>query len=187
MNVFNPEAPLKEMDLDDIETLKDRYLNTKFLLGQSRNPFPLKELPSIAVLQREGERVALDSPRGTSSTGAFGPEERTPEQCWACRCAQGSTRFSGSRGSSSCAWASREWSEVLRALLRAAGPHGGGDPDPDRGGPPAPTRGHCRTFTGKKGADVGPPAFVCLEPPSDHDHGPQEGGEEQGNKQPAQG
>ena len=39
----------------------------------------------------------------------------------------------------------------------------------------------------KKGADVGPPAFVCLEPPSDHDHGPQEGGEEQGNKQPAQG
>ena len=79
MNVFNPEAPLKEMDLDDIEALKDRYLNTKFLLGQSRNPFSaslLKELPSIAALQREGERVALDSGRGTSSTG---PEERTPE------------------------------------------------------------------------------------------------------------
>ena len=34
MNVFNPEAPLKEMDLNDIEALKDRYLNTKFLLGR---------------------------------------------------------------------------------------------------------------------------------------------------------
>ena len=82
MNVLNPEAPLKEMDLDDIEARKDRYLNTKFLLGQSRNPFPaslLKELPSIAALQREGERVARDSGRGTSSTGAFGPEERTPD------------------------------------------------------------------------------------------------------------
>ena len=82
MNVLNPEAPLKEMDLDDIEARKDRYLNTKFLLGQSRSPFPaslLKELPSIAALQREGERVARDSGRGTSSTGAFGPEERTPD------------------------------------------------------------------------------------------------------------
>ncbi|CAE7665015.1 ppsC [Symbiodinium sp. CCMP2592] len=42
--------------------MKDRYLNTKFLLNQSRNPFPaslLQELPSLAALQREGERVPL--------------------------------------------------------------------------------------------------------------------------------
>ncbi|CAE6923501.1 unnamed protein product [Symbiodinium sp. CCMP2592] len=82
MNVFNPECPLKDMELDDIEALKERYLNTKFLLNQSRNPFPaslLQELPTLAALQREGERVARDSGEGLSSTGAFGPEEQSPE------------------------------------------------------------------------------------------------------------
>ncbi|CAE7254264.1 ppsC [Symbiodinium sp. CCMP2592] len=82
MNVFNPECPLKDMELDDIEALRERYLNTKFLLNQSRNPFPaslLQELPTLAALQREGERVARDSGEGLSSTGAFGPEEQSPE------------------------------------------------------------------------------------------------------------
>ncbi|CAE7235948.1 ppsC [Symbiodinium sp. CCMP2592] len=82
MNVFNPESPLKEMELDDIEAMKERYMNTKFLLNQSRNPFPaslLQELPTLAALQREGERVARDSGEGLSSTGAFGPEEQSPE------------------------------------------------------------------------------------------------------------
>ncbi|CAE7253788.1 unnamed protein product [Symbiodinium sp. CCMP2592] len=82
MNVFNPDSPLKDMELDDIEAMKDRYMNTTFLLNQSRNPFPaslLQELPSLAALQREGERVARDSGGGLSSTGAFGPEEQSPE------------------------------------------------------------------------------------------------------------
>ncbi|CAE7657451.1 unnamed protein product [Symbiodinium sp. CCMP2592] len=83
MNVFNPDSPLKDMELDDIEAMKDRYMNTKFLLNQSRNPFPAslpQELPSLAALQREGERVARDSGGGLSSTGAFGPEEQSPER-----------------------------------------------------------------------------------------------------------
>ncbi|CAE7412904.1 ppsC [Symbiodinium sp. CCMP2592] len=66
-----------DMELDDIEALKERYLNTKFLLNQSRNPFPaslLQELPTLAALQREGERVARDSGEGLS-----GPEEQSPE------------------------------------------------------------------------------------------------------------
>ncbi|CAE7269691.1 mpaC, partial [Symbiodinium microadriaticum] len=82
MNVFNPETPLKDMELDDMEDLKDRYLNTKFLLGQGRSPFPaslLQELPCLAAQQREVERVAREEGRGMSSTGAFGPEEQTPE------------------------------------------------------------------------------------------------------------
>ncbi|CAE7523088.1 unnamed protein product, partial [Symbiodinium sp. CCMP2456] len=82
MNVFNPDTPLKDMEFDDIEALRDRYLNTKFLLGQKRNPFPaslLQELPSLAAIQGEGERVARDDDRGLSSTGAFGLEEQSPE------------------------------------------------------------------------------------------------------------
>ena len=65
-----------------MEDLKDRYLNTKFLLGQGRSPFPaslLQELPCLAAQQREVERVAREEGRGMSSTGAFGPEEQTPE------------------------------------------------------------------------------------------------------------
>ncbi|CAE7730907.1 ppsC, partial [Symbiodinium necroappetens] len=59
MNVFNPETPLKDMEFEEIEDLRDRYLNTKFLLNQSRNPFPaslLQELPCLAAQQREVER-----------------------------------------------------------------------------------------------------------------------------------
>ncbi|CAE7727884.1 lgrD [Symbiodinium sp. CCMP2592] len=64
MNVFNPECPLKDMELDDIEALKERYLNTKFLLNQSRNPFPaslLQELPTfldmlLAIFYRQAPK-----------------------------------------------------------------------------------------------------------------------------------
>ena len=60
MNVFNPETPLRDMEVDDIDALKERYLNTKFLLNQSRNPFPaslLQELPTLAAQHREMDRV----------------------------------------------------------------------------------------------------------------------------------
>ena len=52
MDVFNPETPLKDMELDDIEALKakDRYLNTKFFLSQSRNPFPASFSARAALL-----------------------------------------------------------------------------------------------------------------------------------------
>ena len=82
MNVFNPETPLQDMEFEEIEDLRDRCLNTKFLLNQSRNPFPaslLQELPCLAAQQREVERVAREQGRGMSSTGAFGPEEQTLE------------------------------------------------------------------------------------------------------------
>ena len=66
MNVFSPETPLKDMEFEEIEDLRDRYLNTKFLLNQSRNPFPaslLQELPCLAAQQREVERVAPEQGR----------------------------------------------------------------------------------------------------------------------------
>ena len=76
MNVFNPETPLRDMEVDEIDALKERYLNTKFLLNQSRNPFPaslLQELPTLAAQHREVQG------RGMPPTGAFGPEEQSPE------------------------------------------------------------------------------------------------------------
>ena len=82
MNVFNPDTPLRNMEIDDIDALKERYLNTKFLLNQSRNPFPaslLQELPTLAAQHREVERVTREQGRGMPSTGAFGPEEQTSE------------------------------------------------------------------------------------------------------------
>ncbi|CAE7921259.1 ppsC, partial [Symbiodinium necroappetens] len=82
MNVFNPETPLRDMEVDEIDALKERYLNTKFLLNQSRNPFPaslLQELPTLAAQHREVERVTREQGRGMPPTGAFGPEEQTPE------------------------------------------------------------------------------------------------------------
>ena len=57
MNVFNPETSLRDMELDDIEALK-------VLLNQQH---------------REVERVTREQGRGMPSTGAFGPEEHTPE------------------------------------------------------------------------------------------------------------
>ena len=67
MNVFNSETPLKDMEFEEIEDLRDRYLNTKFLLNQSRNPFLaslLQELPCLAAQQREVERVPRNKAGG---------------------------------------------------------------------------------------------------------------------------
>ena len=77
MNVFNPETPLRDMEVDEIDALKERYLNTKFLLNQSRNPFPASLLRELHL--GGPARVTREQGRGMPSTGAFGPEEQTPE------------------------------------------------------------------------------------------------------------
>ena len=79
---FAVQTSYGDMEVDDIDALKERYLNTKFLLNQSRKPFPaslLQELPTLAAQHREVERVTREQGRGMPSTGAFGPEEQTPE------------------------------------------------------------------------------------------------------------
>ncbi|CAE7360270.1 cpt [Symbiodinium microadriaticum] len=67
MDVFNPETPLKDMELDDIEALKakDRYLNTKFFLSQSRNPFPASFSARAALLGAYPPEEVLGVPVGS--------------------------------------------------------------------------------------------------------------------------
>ena len=92
MNVFNPETPLRDMEVDDIDALKERYLNTKFLLNQSRNPFPaslLQELPTLAAQHREVERVIREQGRGLPPTQVpLALRSRPLKQSWACRLAR---------------------------------------------------------------------------------------------------
>ena len=82
------------MEIDDIDALKERYLNTKFLLNQSRSPFPaslLQELPTLAAQHREVERVTREQGRGMPST-PLALRSKPLKRSWVCRRAQWSSR-----------------------------------------------------------------------------------------------